>query len=215
MATDRSSFDANALVLDCPQLPRSERPCVSQFSSFTISLYGNTNNSRSARVQGLEEDLDLKGNQFNVAISVLFVGYILGQLPSNYILSKTRPSIYISAWVALWGVISACTAAANSYSHLVVIRFFLGIAESPYFPGALFLLSSWYTKRQLAFRMAILYSGSLLSGAFGGLISAGIQANMDGLRGISSWRWMFIIEGALTVLFAILSLVILPDYPAT
>jgi MFS family permease len=154
----------------------------------------------------LEEDLDLKGNQFNVAISVLFVGYILGQLPSNYILSKVRPSIYISAWVGLWGVISACTAAATSYSHLVVIRFF---------PGALFLLSSWYTKRQLAFRMAILYSGSLLSGAFGGLISAGIQANMDGLRGIASWRWMFIIEGALTVVFAILSLVVLPDYPAT
>jgi MFS family permease len=163
----------------------------------------------------LEEDLDLKGNQFNVAISVLFVGYILGQLPSNYILSKVRPSIYISAWVGLWGVISACTAAATSYSHLVVIRFFLGIAESPYFPGALFLLSSWYTKRQLAFRMAILYSGSLLSGAFGGLISAGIQANMDGLRGIASWRWMFIIEGALTVVFAILSLVVLPNYPAT
>jgi MFS family permease len=162
----------------------------------------------------LEEDLELKGNQFNVAISVLFVGYILGQLPSNYILAKVRPSLYISAWVAIWGVISATTAAANSFSHLVVIRFFLGIAESPYFPGALFLLSSWYTKRELAFRMAIFYSGSLLSGAFGGLIAGGIQATMDGLKGLESWRWMFIIEGALTVVFAGIAYIVLPDYPA-
>jgi MFS family permease len=159
--------------------------------------------------------MGLNGNDFNVAVSVLFVGYILGQIPSNFILSRTRPSIYLAAWVALWGVVSGCTAAADSFGHLVTIRFLLGFCESPYFPGALFLLSSWYTKKELAFRMSLLYSGSLLSGAFSGFISAGIQANMDGLRGLAAWRWMFLIEGAVTVFFAVLALFILPDYPAT
>jgi MFS family permease len=169
----------------------------------------------AARVQGLEKDLGMKGNQFNIAISVLFVGYILGQLPSNYILSRTRPSIYLSVWVCIWGLISGCTAAATTFPHLVVIRFFLGFAESPYFPGALFLLSSWYTKKELAFRMAFLWSGSLLSGAFSGFISAGIQASMDGAKGLESWRWMFLIEGAVTVVFGFAALFVLPDYPST
>ena len=101
----------------------------------------------SARVQGVEEDLGMVGNQFNIAVSVLFVGYILGQIPSNLILSRVRPSIYLSLFVALWGAVSTCTAAATDFKHLVVIRFFLGLTEAPYFPGALFLLSAWYTKK--------------------------------------------------------------------
>lgn len=102
---------------------------------------------RSARVQGLEKDLGLVGTQFNTAISILFVGYILGQVPSNLILSRVRPSLYLSGFVALWGAVSMSTALADNYTHLIVIRFFLGVTESPYFPGALFLLSSWYPKK--------------------------------------------------------------------
>lgn len=110
---------------------------------------------------------------------------------------------------------STCTAAADNFSHLVVIRFFLGITESPYFPGALFLLSSWYTKKELAFRTSILYTASLLSGAFGGLIAAGVQSGMDGVKGLASWRWLFIIEGAITIFVALIAAFVLPDYPAT
>lgn len=101
---------------------------------FTLIVlnYLDRNALAAARVQGIEADLGMKGNDFNVAISVLFVGYILGQIPSNYILSKTRPSIYLSFWVALWGAISACTGAAQNNSQLIVIRFFLGFSEAPY-----------------------------------------------------------------------------------
>ncbi|WVR08894.1 hypothetical protein IAU60_005953 [Kwoniella sp. DSM 27419] len=180
-----------------------------------ILNYLDRNALAAARVQGIEKDLGLKGNNFNVAISVLFVGYILGQIPSNLILARVRPSVYIPAWVAIWGVISGSTAAVHNYGALVGVRFLLGIAEAPYFPGALFLLSSWYTKKELALRMTIMYCGSLLSSAFSGLISAGIQYGMDDLRGLSSWRWLFLIEGAVTVFVAILAMLILPDYPAT
>ncbi|BEI97819.1 hypothetical protein CcaverHIS631_0301180 [Cutaneotrichosporon cavernicola] len=180
-----------------------------------ILNYLDRNALASARVQGLEADLGLVGNQFNIAISVLFAGYILGQIPSNLILSRVRPSIYLSLFVALWGAVSTCTAASQNFTHLVVIRFFLGITESPYFPGALFLLSSWYTKRELAFRTSVLYTASLLSGAFGGLIAAGVQSGMDGVAGLASWRWLFILEGGVTICVALISAIVLPDYPAT
>lgn len=94
--------------------------------------------------------------------------------------------------------------------------FFSGLIERrPYFPGALFLLSSWYTRKELALRTSILYAGSLLSGGFGGLIGAGVQYGLDGARGIPSWRWLFIIEAAITVFIAITALFILPDFPHT
>jgi MFS family permease len=108
-----------------------------------------------ARVQGIEADLGMQGKNFNTAISILFVGYILGQVPSNLVLTRVRPSLYIPAFAALWGAVSACTAAADTYPHLVVIRFFLGVTEAPFFPGILFFLSSWYTKKELALRMSV------------------------------------------------------------
>src|SRR4051812_15788742 len=64
--------------------------------------------------------------------------------------------------------------------------------------GVLFYLSKWYSKSELNLRMAIFYSGSLLSGAFGSLIAAGILSGLDGAMGMSSWRWLYIIEGSIT-----------------
>ena len=84
----------------------------------------------------------------------------------------------------VWGVISAATAATKSFGGLLAIRFMLGFVEAAYFPGCLFFLSSWYTRKELALRSAILYSGSLLSGAFSGLIAAGITEGLDGARGL-------------------------------
>lgn len=67
------------------------------------------------------------------------------------------------------------------------------------FPGCLYLLSSWYTRKELTTRTAVLYSGSVLSGAFSGLIAAGITKNLGGAMGLGAWQWLFIIEGVITV----------------
>lgn len=129
------------------------------------------------------------------------------------ILTRVRPSLYLPACTALWSIISASTAAANSYEHLVVIRFFLGIAEAPFFPGAMYLLSCWYPRKELAQRTAILYSGVLLATAFSGLIAAGVLSGLDGVRGIAGWQWLFIVEGAGSFAAALVAFVFLPDFP--
>lgn len=175
-----------------------------------------TTNLRLARVQGIEKALGMKGQNFNTALSVFFCGYILGQIPSNIVMSKiSRPSLYLCCFVMLWGMVSALTGIANDYSHLIVTRFFLGMLEAPFFPGVLFLLSSWYTKRELALRTSILYTGAHLSGAWAGLIAAGIQGGLDGARGKASWRWLFIIEGVITIFMGLVAIFILPDYPGS
>lgn len=90
--------------------------------------------------------------------------------------------------MALWGVVSASTAAVKNFEGLVVCRFFLGFLEAPFFPGALFLLSSWYTPQELATRTAVMYCDSLLSSAFGGLVGAGVQYGLDGVHGLHPWQ---------------------------
>lgn len=89
------------------------------------------------------------------------------------------------------------------------------VTEAPFFPGVLFYLSKWYTKKELNLRMSIFYSGSLISGAFGSLIAAGILSGLEGARGLSSWQWLYIIEGAITVFIGIVITFVLPDFPDT
>ncbi|KAH7040206.1 putative MFS transporter [Microdochium trichocladiopsis] len=163
----------------------------------------------------LEKDLNMVGTDFNTATSILFVGYLLMQLPSNLLLTRVRPSVYLSLAMALWGIISASQAAAHSFAGLVVARFFLGFSEAPFFPGAVFLMSSWYKRSELVQRMAWFYAGSSLANAFGGLIGAGVLGNLEGAHGIAGWRWLFIIEGVITVGLALVAVLVLPDYPST
>ncbi|KAJ6031678.1 hypothetical protein N7540_002410 [Penicillium herquei] len=181
-----------------------------------ILNYLDRNNIASARLAGLESDLGLVGNQYATCVSILFVGYLLMQIPSNLLLNKFgKPAIYLPVAMICWGIISTCTAAAQNFAGLVVIRFFLGFVEAAYFPGCLYFLSAWYTRKELGFRTAALYSGSLLSGAFSGLIAAGILNGMEGAKGLRAWRWLFIIEGAVTIVVAFISMLVLPNFPRT
>ncbi|TQV94990.1 MFS transporter [Cordyceps javanica] len=183
-----------------------------------ILNYIDRNNIAAARLAGLEEDLklDAGGTQFSTAVSILFIGYILMQVPSNLLLNKMgKPGIYLPVCMAIWGTISAATAAVQSFGGLLACRFFLGFVEAAYFPGCLYYLSCWYTRKELGVRTTYLYAGSLLSGAFSGLISAGITGNLDGDRGLRAWRWLFLIEGVVTVAVAVAAAFVLPNFPRT
>ncbi|KAJ5788761.1 Major facilitator superfamily domain general substrate transporter [Penicillium paradoxum] len=178
--------------------------------------YIDRNNYAAAKLQGLEEDLNLDDTKYQTGLSILFVGYILMQVPSNMLLNYMgRPSLYIGFFVCAWGLVSALTSQVTSYGAIVACRFLLGLVEAPFFCAILFYLSKWYTRKELAFRMSIFYSGSLLSGAFGNLIAAGILNGLKGKRGISAWQWLYIIEGSITCAIGLGICFILPDFPET
>ncbi|KAH7259891.1 hypothetical protein FSOLCH5_009740 [Fusarium solani] len=168
-----------------------------------------------ARLNDLEKDLNLKGTEYQTCVSILFVGYILAQIPSNMFLTRTRPSRYMGVMMMLWAVVSALTAVAKDFKGLLLTRFFLGLTEAPYYPGAVYLLSIFYTRKEVATRIAILYTGNILATAFAGLIAAGIFYGMDGLAGIAGWKWLFILQGAVTFVIAVVGYFVLPDFPQT
>lgn len=150
-------------------------------------------NLAQARQGSLEADLGMTGTDFNLATSIFFVGYLVFQLPSNMLITRVRPSLYLTTAMITWGVVSTCNAATKNFAQLVVVRLFLGFVEAPFFPGAIFLMSSWYTRAELTRRMAYFYSGNALANMFGGLIGAAVLGNLDGALEIAGWRWLFII----------------------
>jgi hypothetical protein len=99
--------------------------------------FANTNH-RQARLDEFKKDIGLVGNQFNIAVSILNVGYMLAQLPSNMILTRVRPSLYLPCCVLVWSCVSAATAGVQNFPGLIAVRFFLGIVEAPFFPGVCF-----------------------------------------------------------------------------
>lgn len=86
-------------------------------------------NLAQARSGSLEQDLGMKGTDFNLATSIFFVGYLLMQLPSNMLITRVRPSLYLSGAMTLWGVVSTCNAATHSFGELIAVRFLLGFVE--------------------------------------------------------------------------------------
>ncbi|KAK6000878.1 hypothetical protein QM012_002961 [Aureobasidium pullulans] len=177
--------------------------------------YLDRNNIAVARLGSFEKDLGLHGTQYNTIISIFFVGYILTQVPTNMILDKVKPSIFLPLIMCCWGAVSACSGAIQNYPGMICLRFLLGFVEAPFFPGSLFLFSSWYTKKELAKRISILYAAGQMAGAFGGLLGSAIMGGMDGKAGLAAWRWLFIIEGTATIPIAFAAAFVLPDYPET
>ena len=97
------------------------------------------NNYPAARLAGLQDDLKMSDKQFQLGLSILFVGYVLMQVPSNMLLNYSgRPSLYLGFWTVVWGTVSACTSLVNSYGAILACRFILGFVEAPFFPGVLF-----------------------------------------------------------------------------
>lgn len=100
-----------------------------------LNNYLDRTNIAQARLNTINEDLGLTGDDYNTAVAVLTVGYMLAQLPSNMLLTRVRPGIYLPVTAIVWSAVSAATAGTTSPQTLFVVRFFLGILEAPLFPG--------------------------------------------------------------------------------
>ncbi|OJJ54888.1 hypothetical protein ASPSYDRAFT_81150 [Aspergillus sydowii CBS 593.65] len=175
--------------------------------------YMDRTNIGNARLLGLERDLNLSPSQFNMALTIFFIPYSLFEVPSNIMLKLLRPSVWISLIMVLWGLTTMCTGWVENYSGLLVARFFLGVAEAGLFPGANYITTTWYKRDELQFRMSIFYCAASLAGSFSGLLAYGIGF-MDGIMGYSGWKWVFILEGILTVVVAAISYFVLCDTPS-
>lgn len=177
--------------------------------------YLDRTNLAQAYVSGMKEELGFVGKQLNQINSIFSAGYIIGMIPSNLALTYFKPRYFFPSMMVVWGALTMCTAAAQKPQHIMVIRFFQGIAESSTFIGTHYILGAWYTETELGKRSGIFTSSGLAGTLFGGFLQTGIHSSMDGLHGMSGWRWLFIIDGVITMPIALYGFLLFPDTPAT
>ncbi|TDZ15215.1 putative transporter [Colletotrichum orbiculare MAFF 240422] len=167
-------------------------------------------NIGNARLYNLEQDLGLQGNQFQVAVSILFVTYIIFEVPSNLVLKLFTPSRWIAFITVSWGIIATLTGLVESYGSLIACRLLLGAVEAGLFPGLNVYLTFFYSKHELALRVGYLFVSAAIAGGLGGLLAFGI-GHMEGVAGLSGWRWIMIIEGLPTVVLGVVAYFALPN----
>jgi len=170
-------------------------------------------NISNAALYGLKTDLNLgNGTKYNTVLVIFFVPYVLAEIPSNIVLKRFKPHVWLSACMFLFGLMTVIMGLVQNYGGILAVRFFLGLFESGMFPGCFYLLACWYKRSEAQKRYSFFFSSTTLAGAFGGLLAAAI-GKMDGMRGYRAWRWIFILEGCLTLTVGILFYWLIPDFP--
>ncbi|KEQ60578.1 MFS general substrate transporter [Aureobasidium melanogenum CBS 110374] len=170
-------------------------------------------NVGNARLAGMQDDLEMSDTMYSLGISAFYIGYIISQLPATVYLARGRPQIQMPVHVVIWSAITACMAAMTSGWSFILCRFLVGVAEGPFLPMVSLMSSSWYTKEEAPFRMAIWHAGNIASNIFSGLLAAAILTTMEGVHGVSAWGWFFIIEGCVGVLVGLAGFYCIPNYP--
>lgn len=112
-----------------------------------------------------------------------------------------------------WAGLTMVTAAAHKPQDIMAIRFFQAMFEASTFVGTHYILGSWYTEKELGKRSGIFTASGLAGTMIGGFIQTGIHSSMDGLQGLSGWRWLFIIDGLITLPVALYGFLLFPDTP--
>lgn len=182
------------------------------FSILYLLSFLDRGNIGNAKIEGLDTDLNLKGNQYNLCLTIFFIFYAIMEVPSNMILKRTNPRMFIPLTVCLFSIVMITMGTVKNFSQLMATRALLGMFEASLFPGVSYFLSMYYKRSELLLRQSIFFSAASMAGAFSGLLAAGIS-KMDGVGGYEGWRWIFILEGLLTFIVAVASFAVFPRYP--
>lgn len=160
-------------------------------------------NIGAAFVSGMKEDLNMYGTQLNLVDTSWTVGYVVGMIPSQIILTKVRPGLWIPICEVVWTLLTFTLAAATTAKQVIGIRFLIGLSESIFYPAAHLILGSWYKPSELGKRAGILYAVGSAAGMFTGYLQIAAYKNLNGHLGKKGWQWLFIIDGIISLPVAI------------
>ncbi|OLN94298.1 putative transporter YIL166C-like protein 4 [Colletotrichum chlorophyti] len=171
-------------------------------------------NLASALTAGFARDIDVSQDTVNLGNQLMFMGTVVLEIPCNLLLQWFGPRKWISLQVLIFGVVSTFQVLVRNRAGFLAIRLMLGLAEAGYIPGSIYTLSTWYTKRELAKRVAIFMFGQFGGNALSPLLASGIL-KLGGQRGLKGWQWLFLLEGLATLMVALMLILLLPGSPDT
>lgn len=158
-----------------------------------------------AKLQMLS-DLKFSETVYGLGAGIFFIGYVIFEIPSNMVLVRVGPRIWISRIMITWGIISALMAYVSTPTMFYVLRFLLGAAEAGFIPAILYYLTIWFPSSYRGKASALFLGGIPLSGIIGGPLSGWIMSGLSGHAGMAGWQWMFVLEGIPAVVLGIICL---------
>ena len=177
------------------------------FLLYVISFVDRINIGFAALTMNTE--LDMTSQQFGFAAGIFFFGYCLFEVPSNLLLHKIGARIWIARILISWGILATLTGLVHTIHQLYWLRFLLGLAEAGYFPGIVLYLTYWFRRRERARAFALFMTALPVTSIVGAPISGLILDHAHWL-GVTSWRWLLILEGLPAVLFGVVTYFVLP-----
>jgi MFS transporter, ACS family, tartrate transporter len=180
------------------------------FLLFVVALLDRVNIGFAALT--MNKELAITSRQYGLIFGIFFFGYFFFEIPSNLLLHKIGARVWIARILISWGMVATLTGFVHTVHQLYIVRFLLGLAEAGYFPGITLYLTYWFPQREQARAIALLTAASPVTAILGGPVSGLILDHVHWL-GVSSWRWLLILEGLPALGCGVLTYFLLPSRP--
>ncbi|KAF4628945.1 hypothetical protein G7Y89_g9202 [Cudoniella acicularis] len=176
--------------------------------NITLSAMDKVTTSTAA-LYGMQKDTGLTGNKYSWVGSAFYFGYLVWCLPSGNILQKLPVAKTMCIVQLCWGLVLLGTGWAKNFETLIALRVLLGVLEAPIVPGNFLIVGMWYSRREQPIRTGLMYTG--LSVLFTGPIGYAI----GNYSSDEKWRYFFWITGGMTIVWALVVGIFLPDNPVS
>jgi D-galactonate transporter len=159
------------------------------------------------------KDLGFSEAVYGFGAGVVYLGYMLFEIPSNLLLEKIGARKTFARITILWGITSIAMMFVKTAASFYLLRFLLGSFEAGLLPGVLLYLTYWFPARHRAQMQALFGTSIPISIIVGGPISGWIMSSMGGRSGLANWQWLFLLEGIPSIIVGLLALGIVVDKP--
>ncbi|KAK9810791.1 hypothetical protein WJX73_008011 [Symbiochloris irregularis] len=209
----QSSESSDSDGMDAAISSKAHRFLLWKFVLLAVLCYIDRTSLAFAAIE-LQADLHFSSAIYGLGASLFFIGYIVWQVPSNLIIVRLGPRIWLGSLAVCWGVIAALFATIKTAAAFYALRIALGFAEAGTMPGMWYACSVFYQPDDLTSAWSLVLVGISASQIVGAPI-ASLLLKLDGLLDVRGWQWIFIAEGFFTAVFGIFCLLSLPDGPET
>ncbi|KAF1363967.1 MFS general substrate transporter [Lizonia empirigonia] len=170
----------------------------------------------SAYWSGMREELKIKGNEYSLFGTFYNIGYMVFEIPSMMIISRPKLArYYVPCMEIAWSILTFTQSRLSSVSQIYGLRFLLGLLETPAATGSIYMLTSWYRSDEVFKRAGVWYVSSNAGAMFSGYLQAAAHKGLNGAMGMSGWRWLFIIDGCISLPIGIAGLFLYPGLPTS
>ncbi|KFY26563.1 hypothetical protein V493_04018 [Pseudogymnoascus sp. VKM F-4281 (FW-2241)] len=173
------------------------------------SLDLNRRNINRALSDNLLDDLGMDTNDFNNGQTIYFFTFLAAELPGGLLSKKIGPDIMTPFAVVTWGIISACQCLIKNRTGYYITRAVLGFSQGGFIPEMILYLSYFYKSNELPVRISFFYTAIPLTQIIGSLLAGGFLA-MRGVAGWAGWRWLFLIEGLMSIVVGLITFIVMP-----